>query len=49
MPVMDGEEATRAIRSSVHADYQPTISALTANTLIEDRTRCLNVRLRNSR
>lgn len=40
MPVMDGLDATRLIRSQVPADRQPYIVALTASAMIEDRTRC---------
>ena len=41
MPEMDGLEATRVIRSSVGAERQPTIVALTANALDGDREICL--------
>lgn len=40
MPVMDGLEATRLIRRTVVE--QPVIIALTANTLEEDKQKCLN-------
>ena len=40
MPEMDGMEATMAIRS--HADIaQPTIVAMTANAMLEDKEACL--------
>ncbi|MEM1174393.1 MAG: response regulator [Pseudomonadota bacterium] len=42
MPVMDGYQATRAIRErEAHTDYHQVIVALTANALPEDRERCL--------
>ncbi len=40
MPVMDGLEATRAIRKTF-VD-QPVIIALTANTMAGDEAACLN-------
>lgn len=42
MPVMDGFEATLAIRSGDHANNVP-IFAVTANVLPEDRRRCEEV------
>jgi CheY-like chemotaxis protein len=41
MPEMDGLETTRFIRD--HMEYQPTIVAMTANALPEDRELCLKV------
>ncbi len=40
MPVMDGLDATRAIRAHVPADQQPQIIAMTASSLAEDRRAC---------
>ncbi len=40
MPEMDGLEATREIRSHVES-AQPTIVAMTANAMIEDKEACL--------
>ena len=40
MPVMDGLQATRAIREQVPPDRQPRIVAMTANVLLEDREAC---------
>jgi two-component system, sensor histidine kinase and response regulator len=42
MPEMDGIEATRAIRSNLSAQSQPTIIAMTANATNADRRLCLN-------
>ena len=41
MPVMDGLDATRRIRSELPRQRQPRIIAMTANALTEDRERCL--------
>ena len=44
MPVMDGYEATRAIRASVHPDANSIpILAMTANAFDEDRQKALSV------
>jgi CheY-like chemotaxis protein len=40
MPEMDGLEATRYIRKNY--TVQPTIVAMTANAMLEDRDECLN-------
>jgi len=42
MPVMDGFEATRAIRQMVGAIRQIPIVAMTAHALKEDRQKCLD-------
>ncbi len=42
MPVMDGYEATRAIRSLNHEVRDITIIAMTANAMIGDREKCIN-------
>ncbi|MDZ4799386.1 MAG: PAS domain S-box protein [Bryobacteraceae bacterium] len=42
MPEMDGLEATRRIRAEFPPSRQPWIVALTANSLPEDRQRCLD-------
>lgn len=41
MPVMDGLEATRLIRAELPASRQPSIVAMTANALTEDRERSM--------
>ncbi|AEV84429.1 two-component hybrid sensor and regulator [Actinoplanes sp. SE50] len=40
MPVLDGLDATRRIRSEIPATRQPRIIAMTANALQEDRAAC---------
>ena len=40
MPVMDGVEATKQIRSSKRSDHNICIIAMTANTLVRDRKIC---------
>ena len=40
MPEMDGVQATRLIRGNL--EWQPTIIALTANTMQGDQEECLN-------
>jgi CheY-like chemotaxis protein len=42
MPVMNGEEATRAIRQLDHSMRNVPIVALTANAMTEDVQRCLD-------
>lgn len=41
MPVMNGLEATRAIRSSGRSDYSVPIIAMTANAYEEDKKECI--------
>ncbi len=41
MPVLDGLNATRKIRSEIPADRQPTIIAMTANAMQGDREMCI--------
>jgi signal transduction histidine kinase len=41
MPVLDGLQATRQIRSDFPADRQPYIIALTASALVGDRDKCI--------
>lgn len=42
MPVMDGLEATKLIRSTLPEEQQPVIIAMTANAFAEDREKCIN-------
>ena len=42
MPVMDGVEATRRIRSSKRVDHDIPIFAMTANTFAADRRKCMD-------
>lgn len=42
MPVMDGLEATRILKSTAAADVRPLIVAMTANTLPADVEKCLS-------
>jgi CheY-like chemotaxis protein len=42
MPEMDGLQATEAIRRTLPADRQPTIIAMTAAAMPEDRQQCLD-------
>ena len=42
MPEMDGIEATRAIRRTLPTGEQPTIIAMTAAAMPEDRQACLD-------
>ena len=41
MPILDGLQATRQIRTDFPADRQPYIIALTASALVGDRDKCL--------
>lgn len=43
MPEMSGIEATEVIRETIPIDKQPLIIALTANALVGDREKCLEV------
>ncbi|KAI9016089.1 hypothetical protein DFJ74DRAFT_679463 [Hyaloraphidium curvatum] len=41
MPILDGFEATKRIREEIPQERQPTIIALTANALLNEREACL--------
>ena len=41
MPVMNGYEATKRIRSEIPLNSQPAIVALTANAFEENKRQCL--------
>ncbi len=43
MPEMDGYEATRRIRTDVSKTNQPIIIAMTANAILGDREKCIEV------
>lgn len=43
MPVMDGFEATKRIRSASHVNNKTPIVAVTANAMTTDRENCLNI------
>jgi len=45
MPEMDGLECTRYIRT--HHKAQPTIIAMTANAMVEDREECIRAGMNN--
>ena len=42
MPIMDGFEATRAIRKRADENAKAPIIAVTANAMAQDRDNCLN-------
>jgi CheY-like chemotaxis protein len=42
MPIMDGYDATRKIRTELPGDRQPYVVALTADAMKEDRNLCLD-------
>ncbi|MCI4668719.1 MAG: response regulator [Bacteroidia bacterium] len=42
MPVLDGVGATKKIRARGENVHQPTIIAMTANTSVQDKEKCLN-------
>lgn len=42
MPIMDGFDATKKIRSELPNDHQPYIVALTANVMSSDKQQCLD-------
>ena len=43
MPIMDGLDATKLIRINTSEKYSPKIIALTANTMRDEREKCLQV------
>jgi CheY-like chemotaxis protein len=43
MPIMDGYEATRRIRTDVPRENQPIIIAMTANALQGDQEKCIDI------
>ena len=47
MPIMDGHEATRQIRTDKRLDHVPII-AMTAHALVEERERCLRSGMQDS-
>lgn len=47
MPLCDGFEATRWIRANVPAERQPSIIAVTANALLNEREACLQAGMDN--
>ncbi|MBV8659707.1 MAG: response regulator [Burkholderiales bacterium] len=47
MPIMDGHEATRKIRTESRLDHVPII-AMTAHALVEERERCLRSGMQDS-
>ena len=41
MPVLDGIDACREIRRSLRVDLQPVIAAVTANSQLQDKDKCI--------